>query len=251
MYKQLSFAAAILITSSSFSIADDGIWRGRIGVSQNDFSTIWSGGDLEVDYMSLNAGVSYITPDANYFDLAYKTNMDGEWNTLALSPGLNDGKDEDYDRDDITITIGRVLESGLQVYGGYQDSHADIYLPPVSWVQGLNSVVKEEIDITGFFFGVGKSYKLGEGSLNLNFAYGFMDAELIDAIGVKSTADGGDGYSLGAAYSYYFSNTLGVSFEFKQQKYSYDFDLSQGAAAQVTSGDDELTMLGVNLIRQF
>ena len=250
MYKQLSVAAAILITSSSFSIADDGIWRGRIGVSQNDFTTIWSGGDLEVDYMSINAGVSYITPDANYFDLAYKTNIDGEWNTQALTE-FNDGRDEDYDRDDITITIGRVLESGLQVYGGYQDSHADIYLPPVSWVQEEGSVVKEEIDITGFFFGVGKSYKLGEGSLNLNAAYGFMDAELIDAEGVKSKADGGDGFSLGVAYSYYFSNTLGVSFEFKQQKYSYDFDLSEGAAAQVTSGDDELTMLGVNLIRQF
>lgn len=258
--------ATLFCTSFSFSaFAEDGIFRARIGFSENDYSTIWSGGDLEVDYRSINYGVSYIFSNAFYADLAFKTNDDGEWNTCELLQDANcrvaysdsngqlvnaDVSDQDYDRDDLTITIGKVLENGIQLFGGYQQSESDIDLPDGLFPVAGGFVDKEEIDLDGFFIGIGKPFSIGPGSLNLNFAYALMDAELIDSIGEKSKGDG-DGYSLGLAYSFYFTDNLGLNFEYKLQRYSYDFDLSQSAAAQVTSGDDDLDMIGINFIGQF
>ena len=54
-----------------------------------------------------------------------------------VEPNLNDGKDEDYSRTDVTLTIGKALDNGIQLFAGYQDSSATIALPAISWVQGL------------------------------------------------------------------------------------------------------------------
>lgn len=263
--RTLTLATLICSAFSHNAFADDGIFRARIGFSENDYSTIWSGGDLKVDYTSINYGASYIFSNAFYADLSYKTNDDGEWNTCELLQDANcqtsyfnnggqlvnaDVSDQDYDRDDLTLTIGKVLENGIQLFGGYQQSESDIDLPDELFPVADGFIDKEEIDLDGFFFGIGKAFSVGPGSLNLNFAYALMDAELIDSIGEKSKGDG-DGYSLGLAYSYYFTDNLGLNLEYKMQRYSYDFDLSQSAAAQVTSGDDDLDMFGINFIGQF
>jgi len=227
--------------------SDDGVLRARIGVSTNDFTTIWSGGDLETDYTSLNFGTTYITPNAFYLDLGVKKDTSASWNTMELNPNLNDGKDEDYSRTDVTLTIGKALDNGIQLFAGYQDSSATIALPAISWVQGTGSVEEEEVDVDGFFFGVGKSFKIGEGSVNLNAAYAFMDATLIDADGGSHDSTDGDGYSVGASYTRYLSEAVAVNFELKQQKYSYEFN----ADSPNTGGDDKMTMMGVNLVYQF
>lgn len=249
MNKKIIVAVASTLTLAPClaTFADEGAMRGRLGVSNNSFTTLWSGGDLETSYNSLNFGVTYITPESYYYDLAMKKSLSASWNTVELTGDDNDGRDEEYARNDLTFTVGKVLENGVQVFAGYQDSSATIALPPISWVQA-GSVVEEEIDVSGFFLGAGKSIKLGKGSLNLNAAYGSMSATLVDAEGIANDSSGGNGYSIGATYTHFFTDDLSANFELKQQKYSYDFSNTDIA---LTSGDDKMTMIGFNVVRQF
>ena len=247
-FKSSLLAGAIIFASASPTLAEDeGMMRARIGLSSNDFTTLWSGGDLKTDYMSLNLGATYITPSAFYLDLGFKQDISASWNTVELTP-FNDGKDEEYTRDDLTITIGKVLDNGMQLFAGYQDSSATIALPEISW--GSEGYVdEEEMDVSGFFLGVGKSFKVGEGSINLNLAYGLMDGTLVDAEGRSWDSTDGDGYSLGASYTRFLTESFSLNFEVKKQKYSYEYDT--GGATILTSGDDEMTMIGANLVYQF
>ena len=216
--KSSLLAGAIIFASASPALAEEeGMMRARIGLSSNDFTTLWSGGDLKTDYMSLNLGATYITPSAFYFDLGFKQDTSASWNTVEISPAFNDGKDEDYTRDDLTVTIGKVLDNGIQLFAGYQDSSATIALPEISWVQE-GFVEEEEMDVSGFFLGVGKSFKVGEGSINLNLAYGFMDGTLVDAEGRSWDSTDGDGYSLGASYTRFLTESFSLNFEVKKQK---------------------------------
>lgn len=248
-FKSSFLAATITIASASPALAsDEGMVRARIGLSSNDFTTLWSGGDLKSDYMSLNLGATYITPNAFYVDLGFKQDTSASWNTVELNPDFNDGKDENYSRDDLTLTIGKALDNGMQIFAGYQDSSATIALPKISWVQA-GFVEEEEIDISGYFFGVGKSFKVGEGSVNLNAAYGFMEGTLVDATGQSWDSTDGDGYSLGASYTRFLTESFSLNFELKRQKYSYKYDT--GGAIILTSGDDEMTMFGANIVYQF
>ena len=218
--------------------SDDGVLRARLGLSDNSFTTLYSGGDMEVDYTSLNMGVTWIRPDALYLDLAYKQDLGASWNTRELT-GFSD---EDYSRADITLTVGKALDNGVQVFAGYQNSQTDIALP-AAW----GMVSEEEFNISGFFLGAGRSFKVGEGSLNLNAALGYMDAELYDGGGVWHDSKKGSGHSLGASYTLFLSEGLAANIELKQQNYDYDFDDD----APLTSGDDKMTMIGINLVRQF
>mgnify|MGYP001583086644 CR=1 FL=1 len=231
--------------------SDDDLTRARVGVSSNNFTTIYSGGDLDASFKSLNLGLSYIRSDAIYFDLAYKHTLSGSWeayrNVFTLDPEsgepvfVDEGmRKDDYDRNDITLTVGKVLDTGVQVFAGYQNSATDI---AGQWI-----VVDEEgFDVSGFFIGVGKSFKVNKGSLNINAAYGSMSAELIDGRGDAHDSTSGSGYSVGATYTIYLNDSLSANFELKQQKYDYDFDDN----APLTAGDDKMTMIGINIARPF
>lgn len=221
----------------------DGSVRAKIGVSQNNFDTLWSGGVLEADYTSLNVGLTYISQDQWYLDLGYKTDTSADWNTAELLPV---SQDEDYERDDITITVGKII-NGVQLFVGYQNSKTDMALPLITQ-QIFGWVAEEEFNIKGYFAGLGRSFSIGEGSLNINGSMGWMDAELVDASGFSNDASGGDGYSVGASYTYFFGSKTSVSAELKHQNYSYEYS-NQNII--LTAGDDQMTMFGININRQF
>lgn len=244
--KTLAMAVAISPAFlSGLAAADDGVFRARAGVSTNSFDTIWSGGNMKTDYTSLNLGLTYLTQNSFYFDIATKSDLGANWNTSELLP-VDD--DDAYSRTDITLTAGKVLESGIQIFAGYQKSDATIDLP-LEAQQALGWNKDETVTITGFFAGVGKSFKVGDGSLNLNASYGMMDAEVIASLGDKFTSDSGNGYSLGASYTYYLNDTTSLSVELKNQKYSYDYAPSD--IILLTAGDDKMTMFGININKQF
>ena len=214
--------------------SDDDLTRARVGISNNSFTSLYSGGPLEVDYTSLNLGVTRITSDALYYDIAYKKGLSASWNTFELT----DFPDEDYSRSDITLTVGKALDNGIQVFAGYQNSNSAIALP-TSW----ELVPEEEFNITGFFLGAGRSFKVNEGSLNVNLALGSMDAKLLDGGGEWNDSTSGSGYSIGATYTMFLSEDISANFELKQQKYEYEFGTGPN-----TGGDDNMTMFGVNLV---
>lgn len=224
------------------TVASDDLLRGRVGISSNSFTSLYSGGQLEADFMSLNFGATYITDTAVYFDFAYKQNLGGTWSADLLGMDGNGNLDifsveDDYNRTDLTLTAGMVLENGIQVFGGYQDSDTDI---AGEWQSGED----EGFDVSGFFIGAGKSLKISNGSLNLNAAFGSMEAILVDGFGDSHTSSSGSGYSIGATYSIFVNDSTTANFELKQQNYNYDFDTGPS-----TGGDDKMTMFGVNLIR--
>lgn len=253
MNNKFSKLILICLMGLSFSVpavaSDDNLTRARVGISNNSFSTLYSGGDLDASFTSLNLGLTYIRSDALYFDLAYKHTLSGSWETyrilFTIDPEtgnpvyLGEGmRKDDYDRNDITLTVGKVLDSGVQIFAGYQNSDTDI---AGQWI-----IVDEEgFDVSGFFIGAGKSFKVNEGSLNLNAAYGSMSAELIDGWGDSHDSTGGSGYSIGATYTVYLNDNLSANFEIKQQNYDYDFN----DQAPLTAGDDKMTMIGFNLVR--
>lgn len=231
-------------------MADDGVFRARVGVSSNDFETVWSGGTLKTDYTALNLGLSYISESQWYGDIAYKTDTSATWNTRELlSPDLND---EDYGRRDITVTVGKVLDNGVQLFAGYQNSRATMALPEIAQ-ELFGWVAEEEFNVDGFFMGVGRSFSVGSGSLNLNASYGKMDGELVDAQGISNDGDDGKGYSLGASYSYVLGDAVSMTFEVKRQSYSYSYSNPSNPDILIadTGGDDDMTMVGINLNYQF
>ena len=86
MKKILIVAAGIVVSAVTpqVTIADDGVFRARVGVSSNDFDTVWSGGTLETSYTSLNLGFSYISESQWYGDIAYKTDTSATWNLSLI-----------------------------------------------------------------------------------------------------------------------------------------------------------------------
>lgn len=213
-------SAAIITAFTGVASAQDGVVRARVGVSQNNFSSVYSGGPMKSDYQSLNTGVTYIQPSGWYGDLAMKNSMSAKWslNGLGNDSGttIGNGNDE-YTRKDITLTIGKALEGGIQVFGGYQQANSTINLGP------LVSNFKEEFNVKGFFIGAGKTIPMSVGSVNINGAVGQMKARLLDGSSTWNESDNGTGFSFGATYSYPLSDKTTLSLEYKQQAYKYKF----------------------------
>lgn len=220
------------------SFAADGVFRGKAGISNNSFDSIWSGGDLSADYQALNLGLSYVSQDMYYADFGLKKSLNGDW---AAEDNVGP-IEENYSRTDYTLTLGKVLSNGIQLFGGYQNSTATMDLPTGYLV------ADEKIKITGFFAGVGKSFNFENSSLNINFSIGKMNGALTDAAGIENDSEDGSGNSFGATYTYFLDDSSTVSVEFKQQKYSYTYDNS---GMILTAGDDKVSLLGVNYNRTF
>lgn len=236
--KTLLLAIGVVLTSAQ-TVAADGLLRGKVGISNNSFDSIWSGGDMSADYQALNVGLTYVTSNMYYADLGLKKSLGTDWEYSDEIGSI----EEDYDRTDYTLTLGKVLNNGIQVFAGYQNSSATMDLPPEFF-----SVPDEKIKISGFFAGIGKSFSFENSSFNINFAIGKMDGKLTDAQGIENDSGDGSGNSFGATYTYFLSDSSTVSLEFKQQKYTYTYDNSD---IILTAGDDKVSMLGINYNRTF
>jgi hypothetical protein len=253
MSKYLKMAiSSFLFLSMSVCYAEEGTIRGRVGVSQNNFNSLWSGGELKSSYQSLNLGTTYIHSSGFYGDLGYKTPLaKAKWNTVELTNrqgSLNDGEDEKFTRKDTTFTLGKAFDGGWTSFLGYQDSRSKMDLP-ARWVSSYGSRPDESFNVNGYFVGGGKSFDFKEnGSFSLSGAVGKMKAKLQDSNSRWNNSTGGSGYSLGAGYNYFFDKNIGINLEIKQQKYRYTFSNS---AILLTSGDDKMLSYGINLIAQF
>lgn len=226
--------------------AQDGAVRARIGLSQNYFSSIYSGGPMKSDYQNLNAGVTYIQSSGWYADVAFKNSLSAKWSLNGTGTDSNNGMligsgNDPYTRTDITLTAGKALDDGLQIFGGYQQADSTIDLGPKT------SNFLEKFNVLGFFIGVGKTIPLSVGSVNVNGAVGLMRARLLDASGKWNDSDTGMGYSIGASYSYPLAEKTTLSFEYKQQTYKYTF----GPTSPNTGGDDKVQIFGANISYQF
>ncbi len=238
-------AATLILICITAANAQDVTVRARVGVSQNNFSSIYSGGPMKSDYQSLNTGLTLIESSGWYADVALKNSMSAKWSLNGFGTDSNNGSQigsgkDSYTRKDTTLTIGKALDGGVQVFGGYQLANSTIDLGPV--VRNY----KEEFNVKGFFAGVGKTIPLSVGSVNINGAVGQMKARMLDGRGTWNDSDTGTGYSLGATYSYPLAEKTTLSVEFKQQAYKYKF----GPTSPSTGGNDKLQVIGANVSYQ-
>lgn len=236
--------AAILATSS-LALADDGVIRGRAGLSRNDFTSLYSGGPLKSTYNSLNLGVTYIQTTGWYYDLALKNSLSAKWeltgerNPADVAFDIGSGNDS-YKRNDTTLTIGKALDGGIQVFGGYQRANSTMDLGPNT------GNYLEKFNVNGLFVGAGKTIPMSVGSININGAIGQMKGKLLAANSQWYTSDTGTGFSLGLSYSYPLSDKSTLSLEYKRQAYKYEF-----TSGPSTGGDDKLQSIGANISYQF
>jgi hypothetical protein len=235
---KISVGIIVLLAATAAS-AQDGVIRGRVGIAQNSFSSLFSGGGLTSNYQSLNTGATYILSSGWYADGALKQSIGAKWD---VDGGVRaDQKGNEYKRQDITLTLGKALDGGVQVFGGYQQAKSTINLGPGA------ANFEEHFDVKGFFVGAGKTIPMSVGSVNLNAAIGQMTGRLFDGGSVWHDSDKGTGYSLGATYSYPLAEKMTLSVEYKLQTYKYKFD----ANSPNTGGDDKLQVFGANVSYQF
>lgn len=230
----------IMLGGVSAASAQDGVIRGRVGVSNNDFTSMFSGGELKSKFNSLNVGATYIMNTGVYLDGAIKSSMSAKW---GVDGGFRNGEEDAYSRRDITLTVGKALGDGVQIFTGYQQSNSTINLGP----NNTPANFEEQFNVKGFFAGAGKTIPMSVGSVNLNAAVGAMKGRLLDGSAEWHSSKVGTGYSLGAVYSYPLSQETTLSAEYKLQAYKYKFD----ANSPNTAGDDKMQVIGVSVSRQF
>ncbi len=239
-------AGVLVMLSCAAASAQDGVIRARAGISANQFSSVYSGGPMKSNYNSLNTGVTYIQTSGWYYDAALKNSLSAKWSLNGTGTDSNNGSgigsgNDPYKRQDITLTFGKALESGIQVFGGYQQANSKIDLGA-----RINHY-EEEFNVKGFFAGVGKTIPLAIGSMNINGAVGQMKGRLLDGRGQWNDSDKGNGYSAGATYSYPLADKTTLSLEYKRQQYKYTF----GPTSPNTGGNDKLQVFGANISYQF
>jgi hypothetical protein len=238
----------ILLGCVSAASAQDGVIRGRVGVSQNNFSSLYSGGPMKSDYKSLNTGITYIQATGWYADLALKNSMSAKWSLNGFGNDSNNGLqigsgNDPYVRKDITLTVGKALDGGIQLFGGYQQANSTIDMGPLF---PTRAHYKEEFNVKGYFVGIGKTFAMPVGSVNLNGALGQMKGRLLAGNENWYESDTGTGFSLGATYSYPLAEKTTLSLEYKTQAYKYK--ISSGPS---TGGDDKIQVFGANISYQF
>lgn len=236
-HKKIAFSLFLFASLASVSHSQEATVRGRLGISQNSFTTLWSGGDIKTNYQSLNAGATYIMSSGWYVDGGVKSALSAKWNSIEAA---GDTIDRSFKRNDYTLTVGKSLSDNWQLFGGYQNSQSSMAI-------STTSPPEEKFSVKGYFVGVGKTIPVAVGSINLNASVGSMKGHLVDASGYGNNSNGGSGSSYGVSYSYPLSDKTSLAFDYKQQSYKYNFDSS----SPLTSGKDKMSMIGASFSYQF
>lgn len=227
-------------------LAQDSAVRVRAGVAAVSFvapSTTPGSPDLESDYTALVLGGSYVTANGWFGDATWRGSAGAKWNTGEVV-GIPGVEDQDFSRNEVTLTAGKFLGDGLSVFGGAQFIQSELDIAGNISVTGNAESIT--VDDTVLFVGVAKSFSIGNGSLNVSGALGVMNEETSFSAGLNSPAedsDNGFGYSLGAGYSHPLTSFLSIQADLRYQSYSVKY---QGEAS-----DQKVTAAGVAVVGQF
>lgn len=233
----LAIAGLAACTVSATAMAENTV-RLRAGVAAVQYVAPDPNGDIKSDFNALLLGATLITDAGWFFDLGSRTSTSAKWNAQDLFPPLSD---QDFERRDLTLTVGKALGNGLSVFGGYQAGDSELTLDSTP-LGGTKDWLKQKTQ--GFFVGVGKGFAVGNGTLALSGALGMMKAEITDSFGGPTEkSDSGSGVSLGLAYNYFFTKSIGITADLKYQSYRLKY--------ADFSGDERLTQLGLSLVGQF
>lgn len=248
---QIKFITALALVGavlSSHVAQADGAVRVRYGIANNDYTVTSAGvigdGTAAASYGSTNVGLTVISAGGAYFDAVVGSSEDGA--KYKGDPNWF-GQAGNFERSDTTLTIGATAPnadgSSAAFFFGYKSGDTKLK-------QGATATVLDHFETSGFFFGMSYGFPVAGGHFGLNGAMSFMSGTWSYNIPVVTAdADFTIGFSLGANYTYMFNSSLGMSVEAKYNSYTYDFLNNSGAL--VSTVDETITSVGLNLFAQF
>lgn len=158
----------------------------------------------ESDFLSLRVGGT-IAMDTGYFvDFDYASSLDASIYYFNF--------DDEFTRTEFAITLGLPLSEQLTVFGGFKNAGSFI---------NISSGTEDTFIVNGFFAGGAYTVPLNEDSaLSFNLAGALLNGTF-DNGNLASEADATFGFSIGVAYKYFISNSMGLSLSLSNQSFNY------------------------------
>lgn len=211
-YRLLSTMLAITCATASISASAETLFRPRasIGYSSYELAFTGTGNALSsISYLKGGIGATIATGQL-YFDAGYSGSLGAKYDDGVMP-------DQDFLREDLTLTVGYALANHITVFGGYKAGTTEY-----TAFDEPNTTLKFEA--TGPYFGAGISIPTDSGVWSLNGAIAILSATLKDDttgfVPYDASADS-VGFSLGAGYTIPFGGTQGLSFKASYQSYDY------------------------------
>jgi hypothetical protein len=211
-YRYLSTILAASLAAVSMSASAETIFRPRVSLGYSNYEFAIPSNNFTIDTNYLKGGVgATIATGRLYFDLGYSGSIDAEYNDGTLP------QDEEFLRKDLTLTVGYVIGNNITIFGGYKSGSSEFSNVDVG-------ISKTKFEASGPYVGAGIGFPVGKGTLSVNGAVAFQDADLTDndTVGTPLNATGDTlGLSIGAAYNMPFSREQGIAFKANYQDYDY------------------------------
>jgi len=198
------------------------------------------------NYIAANVGVTWISPRGIYVDLAASQSLSAThdlWNSVTTQP-------QDFSHDFYTLTAGysHAFAQGASIsgFGGYIVSNTVLHAP------SQLGFTEDKFDSQGIFIGVGGGYPVLGGQASASFAIASMKGKWRDDSGFNNSADYTIGFSLGAGYTYKFSQAWGITADVRSQQYKYVFGAYTATTVEPEyTVKESITSLGVRVSYQF
>lgn len=203
----LSVIAMLGASSLSTAQAADIKARAGVGIAFYELETPQIYGVIEAVNTSLTVGLTAGFGDL-YVDAKFDTTLVGTHDTFIT--------DEDFQRDEITITAGFSVSESMTIFGGYKSTETSLMAPTgFSWSE-------DNFQAQGLFGGVAAGFPIDDNSsLSASVAVALLTGDYTDSTFITTTGDT-VGISFGVTYNMYLSDTSGIAASWSFQGYSYD-----------------------------
>lgn len=246
-----SMLAAALASHSAFAEV-----KIRVGGGSSSYQLDGDYITAKSDYNPTSAGITFSSDtgaNAGYVDFSY-----------SGGSGKHDGwkkygtPSESFKRTDYALTGGVVFlnqNNGIagNVYVGIKSGKTTLGAnKAVIALYYVNPWSEETFETTGVIFGGGASFPIAggrAGSVGVNVGLGIMGATWKDnsTAGYSVKADTAVGGSLGASYTFPFSQNFGVTADLKYHSYNYKF----GSSSNPFTVREKISNFGVSLYAKF
>jgi len=198
----------------------------------------------KADYTATNVGLTWVSSIGLYVDLSGQQSGNAThdlWTDRTSQP-------QDFSHTSYLLTVGysRVFDRGgsLSGFGGFKSGRTELAAPrpPLPWSQ-------DKFDSRGIFVGMGGGFPALGGQFSASGAIGIMSGKWTDDNGFDNSADSTLGYSAGFGYTYKFTQSLGLTADYKFQMYNYDFSVY--ATTPEYTVKEKISSLGLRLSYQF
>ena len=247
----LFVAAGILIQGAAQAQSTFRLYAGVAPTAYKisfDGSSPYPNQTAKSQYTAANVGLTWISPKGIYVDVSGQQSLSAThdlWNSVT-------SQSQDFSHDSYTLTGGYVhgFSQGASIsgFGGYLKSTTTLNAPRPPFLFS-----QDKFDSKGIFVGVGGGIPALGGQVTASGAIAFMSGRWTDdkvSNAYSNKADYTFGYSLGAAYTYKFTQAWGVTGDLRYQRYNYNFDVYSitEPAFQVS---EKILSAGVRLSYQF